>query len=344
MRFIEKTIVLILILTVFAQSVAGDNVPQVTAQFQLTNSTAYEYDAAWSPDDSAIVYIMDGLYGYELWTMDMATLNPKMLLQSTALLGQPDWGENGILYISDYSFKRDRHPNIWIYDLNEKKSWQLSFNKTDLQNPSWNNDSTKILYLRRVNYGYEIWTMNPDTYNNTLLTFFQTIVESPAWSPDNKKIAYSSDGDIWVMDEDASNIVQLTDDEYAQTDPTWSPDGNWIAYASDEQGDFDIYVMRPDGTDKSILINESRDQTDPDWSHGGNKLLYTSYQDLNKDIWAAVLYMEPAPTPTPVQLQTQIVVDEETKENISRLTIIGAVLAVLIMLFVLLKIIKGMKR
>ncbi|MCL7413950.1 MAG: DPP IV N-terminal domain-containing protein, partial [ANME-2 cluster archaeon] len=257
MKFTIKTIILILILLLFAQSATCESPPRTTAQFKLTNDTAYEYDASWSPDDSSIIYGMDGMYGSELWILNIDTLDKKLLVQSTAWVGETDWGENGILYSSDYSFKRDRHLDIWIYDLNENWSRQLSINKTDQKNPNWNNNSTKILYLGRKDYKFEIWTMNPDTSNNSRLTFFQSDLKTPAWSPDNKRIAYSSDGDIWIMDSDATNITQLTDDEFEQKDPTWSPAGNWIAYASKEQGDFDIWVMRPDGTDKSILINES---------------------------------------------------------------------------------------
>jgi TolB protein len=341
MKFIEKTIVLFLILMVFAQSATCENPPKATAQFKLTNDTAYEYDASWSPDDSSIIYGKDGMYGSELWILNTETLHKKLLVQSTDWVGEADWGENGILYTSQYSFKRDRHLDIWIYDMIEKRSRQLSSNKTDQKNPSWNNDSTKILYLGRVNYDYEIWTMNADTSNITQLTFFQTIVKTPVWSPDNNRIAYSSDGDIWIMDADAFNIIQLTDDEFEQKDPTWSPDGNWIAYASYEIGNFDIYVMRPDGTDKSILINESRDQTDPDWSHDGDKLLYTSYQDLNKDIWAAAIHIEPKPIPTPMIIPTQIVVDVDTKENLSMMTMVAAGFGILVLLLFIRKIIKG---
>lgn len=343
MRFTKQSFILIFILLLFVQSATCESPPQATAMFKLTNDTAYEYDAAWSPDDTSIVYGRDGLYGSELWTLDTVTLNAQMLLQSTDWIGQPDWSHNGILYTSQFSFKRDRHLDIWIYDLDEKKSRQLTSSKIDQKNPIWNNNSTKIVFLGRVNYDYEIWTMNANASNVTQLTFLQTIVETPVWSPDNNKIAYSSEGDIWMMDPDATNIVQLTDDEYEQIDPTWSPDGNWIAYASEEQGNFDIWVMRPDGTDKAVLINESRDQNDPDWSHDGNKLLYTSYQDLNKDIWAAAIHIEPIPTPTPTQLPTQIVVDVETKKNISTLTMVAAGIGVLVLLILVRKIIKGMR-
>lgn len=327
---------------------AGDDMPEVIALFQLTNGTNHEYDASWSPDDSRIVYTIEGTYGSELWVMDMDGSNKVMYLQSSAWVGQPDWGENGILYTSDYSMKRDRHLDIWIVEGEGMDSKRLSSNKTDQQYASWDNNESKILFLGRANYDYEIWTMNPDATNVTRLTFYQTAVETPSWSPDSTKIIYTKEGDIWVMDNDAANPVQLTSNDSEETDPDWSPDGKWIAYAnaSQENGDFDIWIMRPDGTDKTPFISESRDQTEPKWSNGGSVLLYTSYQDLNRDVWAASLYIEPpaAITPEPTSLPTQIVIDTETKENISRLTLLGAAVAILVMLFIIIRIIKGMKK
>ena len=187
--------------------------------------------------------------------------------------------------------------------------------------------------------------MEPDTSNITRLTFYQTTVKTPAWSPDSSRIVYSFEGDIWAMNADGSNNVQITNDSYEQLDPAWSPCGKWIAYSSDENGDFDIHIIRPDGTDNTTLIQESRDQTQPDWSHDGTKLAYTTYQDLNLDVWAAAIYIGPDnPTPIPTPLKTPIVLDEEAKSNISRLTILGGVIVILVILVFIRKIIKGMRK
>ncbi|MBC2696966.1 MAG: hypothetical protein HF976_00085 [ANME-2 cluster archaeon] len=346
MRKIKLSFIFITIMLCFVSSATADDLPSVTALFQLTNSSMEEYDPSWSPDDSELVYTVDGRYGYELWIMDLDGSNQVMHLQSTDWLGQSDWGEKGILYTSQYSFKRDRHHDIWIAEGEGVIPRQLSINKTDQQNPSWNHNNTKILFQGRVNYDHEIWTMEPDTSNITRLTFYQAIVEKPTWSPDSSRIVYSFNGDLWVMNADGSNNIQLTNDSYEQLDPAWSPCGKWIAYSSNENGDFDIRIIRPDGNNNTTLIQESRDQTQPDWSHDGTKLAYTTYQDLNLDVWAAAIYIDPEnytpPTPTP--LKTQIVIDEEAESNISRLVILGGAIVILVIIVFISKIIKGMRK
>jgi TolB protein len=345
MRKMKSAFILITILLCFITSAASGDLPAVTAQFQLTNSTMEEYDPSWAPDDSRLAYTVDGRYGGELWTIDLDGSDRVMYLQSTDWLGQSDWGEKGILYTSQYSFKRDRHYDIWITEGEDVIPRQLSLNKTDQQNPSWNHDNTKILYLGRVNYNHEIWTMEPDTSNITRLTFYQTTVKTPAWSPDSSRIAYSFQGDLWVMNTNGSNNVQLTNDSYEQLDPAWSPCGKWIAYSSDENGDFDIFIIRPDGTDNTTLIREPRDQTQPDWNHDGTKLAYTTYQDLNRDVWVADIYIEPEEaTPAPTPLQTRIAIDEKAESHISRLMILGGVIVILVVLVFIWKIVRGMRK
>ena len=103
--------------------------------------------------------------------------------------------------------------------------------------------------------------------------------------------------------------------------------------------------MKSNGSERSVLINESGDQTDPDWSRDGTTLLYTSYQDGNEDVYAASLLIEspPPPSSTP-QFHTRNVFDDETKENISRLTILGVVFVLFVLLFFIRRFLKGIKR
>jgi TolB protein len=345
MRNKKLSFILITIMLSFVPLAAPEDLPTVTAMFQLTNSSIEEYDPSWAPDDSKLIFTVDGRYGYELWKMDPDGSNRIMYLQSSDRLGEPDWGDKGILYTNLYSFKRDRHYDIWIAESDDSIPRQLSKNKKDQVKPSWNHNSTKILYLAMVNYYYEIWTMEPDASNLTELTFYQSTMDTPAWSPDSSRIVYSFKGDLWVMDADASNNMQLTNDSYEQLDPAWSPCGKWIAYSSDENGDFDIFIIRPEGTDNTTLIRESRDQTQPDWSHDGTMLAYTTYQDLNRDVWAAAIYIPPEKaTPTPTPSHTRIVINEEAESHVSRLIILGGVIVFLVVLVFIRKIAKGMKK
>lgn len=332
MKSAKRSIFFIIFTLGFILTAQGSEMPHVTGVLQLTEHTAHEYDASWSSDDANIVYIRDGHYKDEVWIMDRDGTNQRELFQNF-LLSHPDWGPGGIIVVAYDRQPRDTHPNIWIIENDLITARRLTMNKTDLKYPSWNSDSTKILCLWKNNYKYEIYTMDQDASNLNRLTFLQTDVNTPSWSPDNSKIAYSYEDDIWIMNADATDLFQLTNDDYNQLDPTWSPDGEWIAFTSDEDGDKDIWIMRSDGTEMTLLINRSKDQADPAWSHEGSKLLFTSYENENGDVWEATLDFKTVEILTPTPTETLKTMDEEAKQNIPRLALLGAVIIILVVFF-----------
>lgn len=330
---LKTSLIFVLTILVLAQLAAGSEMPEVTEIHQLTSDLSSENDATWSPDDSKIVYITEDSSHTSLQIMDTNGMNTKESFYKSWLL-QPDWGPGGILYIAENNDPRNPYSNIYIINNALTDASQVT-QQINARNPTWNNDGTKILFLRWVNYNYEIWTIDPDGSNAVSLTDFGISIESPSWSSDSTKIAYSADENIWVMNADGTNWAQLTDDEFRQTDPTWSQDGEWIAFISNENGYNDIWVMRSDGNEKAVLISESRNFAHPDWSHDGSKLLYTSYENGNGDIWAADTIFPITPAPTLEPAPTQAVMVEEEKTNILRLVIFGVV-ALLIMVLGLL--------
>jgi TolB protein len=346
MRLISKFIIVSIILLIFSQSALGSEMPHVTGLSQLTSDEFHEYDASWSPDHSQIVYIKDGNYKDEIWVMDSNGENQKEVYENY-ILSHPDWGQNGILFVSWDLQPRDRHPNLWVIDNDLTNPHRLTMNKSDMKYPSWNNDGSKILTLWRNNYQYEIYTMDSDGSNLNRMTFLKSDIESPAWSPDNSRIAFYYEGDLWVMNADATNLMNLTDDDYILTNPTWSPDGEWIIFVSDENGYKDIWIMRSNGSEKTILIDKPKDQIDPDWSQDGTKLLFTSYENNDGDIWVAELDFsiveEEVVTPTPTT-NRPILEDPEAKENIPRLIILFVVILFLVIIFVVRRTFKRPKR
>jgi len=336
MIVLKTSLIFVLTILVLAHSAAGSEMPEVTEIHQLTSALSNEYDATWSPDDSKIVYITDDSSHSRLQIMDTNGMNTKESFYKSEI-SQPDWGPGGILYIAENNDPRIPYLSIYVINNALTDASQVT-QQIKAKNPTWNNDGTKILFLREVNYNDEIWTIDPDGSNAISLTDFGISIKSPSWSHDSTKIAYSADENIWVMNADGTNWVQLTDDGFKQTDPTWSQDGEWIAFISNENGYDDIWVIRSDGSEKAVLISESRILAHPDWSHDGSKLLYTSYENRIGDIWAADTIFPITPAPTLEPVPTQAVMEEE-KTNILRLVILGVV-ALLIMVFGLLFVLK----
>lgn len=124
-----------------------------------------------------------------------------------------------------------------------------------INNPSWSPDNSKIVF----NYGYKIYTSDPQGKNNVLLIdlkqeFNNLTLISPlnfSWSPKGDKIAFTvvssnegnpSQGNLYVIDINTKNIYKNKDIYYTAF-PNWLPNGTDILINSKEE--------------KSMLINTS---------------------------------------------------------------------------------------
>jgi uncharacterized protein YraI len=128
----------------------------------------------------------------------------------------PDWNSAGIVYQSPAGIQKTQ-------DQPSAKSELVFFNirKQYELDPDWQPNGGRIIFQRRENDHWEIYSVAADGSGLTALTFPSfTLVEqlpsnvSPAWSPDGKQIVYLSnrlpnqsagDWNIWIMNADGSN-------------------------------------------------------------------------------------------------------------------------------------------
>jgi Tol biopolymer transport system component len=132
-----------------------------------------------------------------------------------------------------------------------------------------------------TNYGWEIYTVNPDGSGLAKITNNSATDMWPAWSPDGKKIAFTrhiqgGDEDVYVMNADGSGQKRLTDEGVDDSYPTWSPDGSKIAFMSNRTRCCDIYIMDADGSNTRKITDNARLNGNPSWSTDGTKFAFDS--------------------------------------------------------------------
>lgn len=251
-----------------------------------TSPAADEYEPAWSPDYTRLVFTRNtkGLRGQTggLWVTDVYGYGT----QITSFWGDrgASWGKTG--KIAFYSFRDTGVSQLnEIYTINPDGTglMRLTKNVGDDRNPAWSPNGSKIAFASDggVPLGHlHLFLMNPDGSGVQQLTF-GTHEDQPAWSPDGNRIAFFGNNGsypaVYVMNADGTNIKELVKgigpapyggtQLYFVGQPTWSPDGKKIAFTSDVSGHHEIFTINADGSDLQDITHGDAVDNDPAWSY-----------------------------------------------------------------------------
>ena len=249
---------------------------------RLTDRRGPEFDPAWAPDGSRIVY-RDSRRGInrndEIFTMAADGSDIRNLSRDPANDWGPDWSPDGRTVV----FNSDRDGGTMGGFLVRPDGTHLRKIPTDtyVEYPAWSPDGTRIAFMGGDSAAeYDIWTIGIDGEHLRQLTDSYGPDGWPAWSPDGTRIAFTSvrddcsysdapdcrttgdigpHHDVWVVNADGTGLARVTS-EFGQF-VTWSPDGRYLLVSG-----YDLYVIHPDGTGRASLeIEGLRGGLFPDW-------------------------------------------------------------------------------
>lgn len=106
--------------------------------------------------------------------------------------------------------------------------------------PMWSPRGDLIVFMRKVNGDFDLFTVRVDGTDIKQLTHSKGNDAHPAWSPDGEKILFSSTrmgfkdealytsapqpyGELFVMRYDGTQVEQLTDNQWEEAGPAWQP-------------------------------------------------------------------------------------------------------------------------
>ena len=240
---------------IFTMNADGSN------QTNISNNVSPEFEPAWSPNGSKIVFRR----GIDIYTMNADGTNQTPLTSASGFNGSPSWSPDGTKIA--FQSNRDGDGDIYVMNTDGTNQIKLTDNSRIDQAPVWSPDGTKIVFHSDLDFTatYEIYVMNADGTNLTRLTNTVAHDEFPVWSPDGTKIAYQRENEIYVMNADGTNQTNISNSNGDDKNPAWSPDGVKIVFDTYRNGIGEIYVMNADGSGQTNVTNNTADDFDPAW-------------------------------------------------------------------------------
>lgn len=210
-----------------------------------------------------------------------------------------------------YASNADGDFEIFIRDLGDNTTRQLTFNEVDDTQPDWSPDGSKIAFKREPPFeewkncysGDQIWTVD--------LSGAQALVqdcgaEEPEWSPTGDRIAFTSNGVesavvfVTRISGKGDTPVGAEDERpYFYESPSWSPDAELLVYENEGDlyttsscCDFDSELSDP------IVTGGQGAGTarTPSWSPRGDLIAYSACRNGRNDVYV-VLSEGGAPVP-----------------------------------------------
>jgi hypothetical protein len=212
--------------------------PNVPYQGYLPNGSANDFNAAYSPDGTKIVFVSDREGRPELYLTNQDGNSPTKLTNDGCLAQVPSWSPDGrTLY---WERKCENRP--------------FTLMRGDL---AYGDDRSYGVYATLVNIS-EL-TSNSSSDNRF-----------PRVSPDGRQVVFTSwrDGnsEIYLMNSDGSGQKRLTNNAAEDEAATWNAAGTLLAFGSTRDGTWKIYLMDMSGGNLSKFSNSSGNDRWPLWA------------------------------------------------------------------------------
>jgi TolB protein len=254
--------------------------PDGTDATRLTNSSARDQSAVWSPDGKHIAFtsFRDNPLG-EIYLMNADGTSVVRLTNTAGSSDAPSWSKDGkqIVFASnrdaaDPTFPENEDVEIYIMNIDGSGVKRLTNNAAYDGAPVWSPDGRQIAFVSQRDHQpvigagpttlsapTDLYVMDVDGTNVRRLTTQNGQVDYPSYDSHTRRIAVTvagaAESGIYLLDLDNSGLTRLTfggegEDTYA----SWSADGSKLVFTSRRDGYAQLYVMNADGTKQTRLM------------------------------------------------------------------------------------------
>jgi hypothetical protein len=232
--------------------------PDGSRLINLTNNPANDEYPFWSPDGKHIAFMSDRDGSVQIYLMDADGSNVVQLTEGDGrhlldVNGFSPWSPDDRKLIFARMIPEERSWKLYVLDINEKTSIELTPEPGEYIIPSWSPDGTHIAF---------------------------------ASSPSSRMAR-----EIYVVDKNGGNFTHLTQnlprgEFFMFGNYSWSPDGRYVIFTADvngtQRGPYQSTVYKT-GLDGSLAIITGSDKSIYDWWNGTT--LLRDFEGTHSFIW-----------------------------------------------------------
>lgn len=251
---------------IYIMTQAGENGPVSN----LTNNPARDWNPAWSPDGSQIIFNSNRDGRDTLYIMNADGTGARPVFPGEAFQDyDASWSPDGTR-IAFTSNRAGGGRELFIADLNGTNVQALSDTGTLKGDPVWSPDGSEILFWEVQNVTGEI-----HLFRRAIDSDFIQLVASdppmngaPVWVGDTIYFDSNRRDDLWYIyrtDPTGAQPRRISTEGVNSGRATAAPDGSKLAFVTDRDENDEIYVMNPDGTGLTRMTDNRFSDHSPAW-------------------------------------------------------------------------------
>ncbi len=201
-----------------------------------------------------------------------------------ASVGAATWASDGKSFVYCAGSSEDQGLDLFIYNLENKESTQLTFTDSSEWTPCWSPDGKKIAFVSDRDGNRELYVYDLKTKSTKRLTSTPSLMEAtPSWSMDSKKIWYvrfdpeAGSREIYLTDLMGTRVRQKADTLRNYIYPRISPSEKWLVYETKTKSKGDAFHVWVEDIKKGTALqleNEPVVSYNARWSSDGEYIIF----------------------------------------------------------------------
>ena len=223
---------------------------------------------AWSPDGTKIAYVSFEKTRAQIFNVDVATGQRRLLTDFTGINGAPAWSPDGRQLAVVLS--KGGNPKIYTVDLSSGAMKQITFGDAIDTEPRYSPDGRTLLFTSGRGGSPQIYRLSLADGAISRVSYDGNYNARASYTPNQQNIVMLHRGDdrrfnIGVQNVGSGRVTPLTNSQMDES-PSVSPNGRLILYATHYQDKGVLAITSLDGSIKLRLPSRDGDVQEPAWS------------------------------------------------------------------------------